>query len=238
MPNRSINTMPELQNPPEDFYLIGGDKDDFALFRTTIRNAIDSRENGVTGWSLVDGTSGDFNAKLNDRYYVPVDSNIFSFILPDGQFGDTFTLYSETSNVFVRNAQGTSLIDVIAFSVIHLLYNGTQWVNFSTQAGSNQSLFIGRLVVIGGRFPTKANVVSVDDGGNQITAQTPNFPRKIIVRYQAIGGNAFSNVVRPSPPKVKVTFVNDGGHRFTITARHGQSYQNPIFVNDGGHTFS
>lgn len=225
MPNRSINTMPKNTNPKDSFYLVGGNDQDYALFASRIIDVITQKYNPNSGWQNIDGSTGDFNAELNSRYYVESDAQPFSFILPDGEFGDTFTLYSETPNVFVRDSALNVITDVIPLSVLHLLYNGTTWVNFSTQAGTGIGLVANRGLVTSSGFTTfgQGTVIGIEVNRAIITAV--NF-----VRY--LPGTSVQNVIvranitqRPKPPQKIGRFMNLWVHRGVVTARNNQSYK-------------
>lgn len=225
MPRRSVATMPYNPSPQDNFFVIGSDDQNYKLFSTRIIDLITQRYNPNSGWQNYDGSAGDLQAELNSRYYVEADANLFSFILPDGVFGDTFTLYSETPNVFVRNSNLNVITDVIPLSVLHLLYNGVSWVNFSSQAASAGGLLTSRGIVTSSGFTTFAQGRLVGIEINRTIATGNQFIRYLPGRNMNLGIVRANIVTRPSPRKANGRFVNLWIHRGVITARHGQSYQ-------------
>ncbi len=155
MPDVTTQTMPYNPSPQDNFLLVGSNDSNFGLFTSRIIDVLSSA-NLSTNWFFPDGTGVDENGRIssipNANYYVSQDTIPFEFVLTANRPGDTFVLYSEQSNIFVRDGNLNIVTDVIPRSILYLLWNGQAWINFSEQAASGGGLFVNKGVVTSSGF--------------------------------------------------------------------------------------
>lgn len=225
MPNRSVQNFPYNSTPQDNFFLIGSEDNSYGLFRSRIIDVISQKYNPNSGWQLVDGSTGNINSELNSRYYVSNAIAPFDFILPNGIFGDTFTLYSETANVGVRNAALNRITDVIPLSLLHLFYNGNTWVNFSTIARGNNSLFVSSGFNSTTGFTKFSQGRYIDIPVSSATITSLNLVRYLNAKFIANNIVRANITARPTPPKINGKYLDVWIHQGVVTKRHNQSYQ-------------
>ncbi len=235
MPRRTTQTMPYDPTPQDNFLLVGSRDDDYGLFVSRILDVITRKYNPETDWFFPDGTATDENGRIeaqpSARYFVKSDAIPFEFVLPAGNPGDTFTLYSETPNVFVRDANLNLVTDVIPLSVLHLLYTGTSWVNFSEQAAGATNLLISRGIVTSSGFAGVGQGLLVNLAIDRTITVNGNYI------YYPLGANSDLNIIRvnltarPQPRHIAGYFMNLGVMRGVVTSHPRVSRVNGTFVD-------
>lgn len=232
MVDRPIALLPENKSLTDADYLIGGRNGTNTLQKSPLVDVITQRYNINSGWQLLDGTTTDIDAITGERYYIPSSAEGISFTLPDSSFGDTFTVYSETSNVFIKNQLGQNLFDVIPFSVTHLLYNGTDWINFSRVGQSSTSLVISKAKVLVGGFPGYGTIGSSSFFINKALAKAPSFTRLVNVTSIDEKISRTSRTAINNLNYLQCTFVNDFIGVAVVTTRNNLNYQDTTFIPD------
>ena len=228
MTDKPVSEVPTIADLQDSDLLLGIDATTDFVGKYTISDAVRTRFNPNTGWFFLDGSIPDYQALSNDKYYVRGVDTTFIIRVPDSPSdGDSFTLYSESSNVFVQNASGFQVAETKPFSVLHLVWDGSEWVNFSEVASSQLSSDTRRAKIIVSGFTSSANGLSTEEVADRGKILSSGYVLFRIARNSDIE-KAFRGevIARNNTRVVKARFVDEFAHRAIVIARHpGQFIQ-------------
>ncbi len=222
MADRTVSTVPVIDNLVDQDFLLGIDNNTDFIGKYTIADAIQTRFNPNSGWFFLDGSIPDYQSLPNDKYYVRgVDTTFIIRVPATPSDGDTFTLYSESSNVFIEDANGFQVSETKPFSVTHLIWDGSEWLNFSEVASSQLVSATRRGKVIISGFTSTAN--------SRDTQEISTIGRVLASGY-VLGRNGRNAalerayradvIARNNTRIVKGRYVDEFSHRGKVIARH------------------
>lgn len=68
--DRPLTRIRENRNPKDSDYILGASENSNLFQKTRIIDAITSRYNPNSGWRLLDGSNGDYQAIANERIFI------------------------------------------------------------------------------------------------------------------------------------------------------------------------
>ena len=161
--DRPITRVNENLSPLDSDYILGASKDSNLFQKTRVIDLITSRYNPNSGWQIVDGSGGNYNANPNDRIFTPDSGIAYDVLLDDVfAFGDTITIYSKIEGVNLKY-DGTTIKSATKNNVIHLLFDGSVWLDFSGVTAGSLSDFPKVAKVIATTYPRIIPGIFIND---------------------------------------------------------------------------
>lgn len=161
--DRPLTRIRENRNPKDSDYILGASENSNLFQKTRIIDAITSRYNPNSGWRLLDGSNGDYQAIANERIFINQNSIQFSIILDSVvNFGDTIIVYPRIENVLLKREN--SIIKQCQINQItHLLFTDSGWLDFSPIGNELLSLFPTTGEVIRNSYQRRLKGIYIQD---------------------------------------------------------------------------